>query len=127
MLMIDKIVEMDEGKRIVAVKNVTMNEPFFRGHFPDEPIMPGCMIIEAMAQVSTFLFYVAANPSQKIEFYLGAVKDVKFFKPVIPGDILTVSSEAMRLAEDSAYVKVKAAVKEEVVSSGEMIFVRRKR
>ncbi len=126
MLMVDRIIEIDEGKRVVAIKNVTINEPFFKGHFPDNPIMPGCMIIEAMAQVSTFLFYIADKPSQKLAFYLGAVKETKFFKPVVPGDILTVTAESIRLAEDSAYVKVKATVKDEVISTGEMIFVRRK-
>ena len=126
MLMIDKIIEVDSGKRIVAIKNVTINEPYFQGHFPDDPIMPGCLIIEAMAQVSTFLFYDSEKPEQKLAFYLGAVKDVKFFKPVIPGDTLTITAESLRLAEDSAYVKIKVVVGSENISEGEMIFVRRK-
>ena len=126
MLLIDKITELEPGKRVVATKNVTINEPFFEGHFPGEPIMPGCMIIEAMAQTSTFLFYEKDKTKQKLNFFLGAVKDVRFFKPVFPGDILKLTAETMRLAEDSAYVKVKATVGEENISTGEMIFVRRK-
>ena len=126
MLLIDKIIDLEQGKRVIAIKNVSINEPFFEGHFPDEPIMPGTSIIEAMAQASTFLFYQPENKSQKLNFYLGIVKDVRFFKPVLPGDELRILSEAIRLTENNAYVKVKATVKDETISEGELVFVRRK-
>lgn len=125
MLFIDRIVELDPGKRVVAIKNVTINEQFFQGHFPDQPIMPGTLIIEAMAQASTFLFF-EPDKKQKLNFYLGIVKDVRFLKPVSPGQQLKIEAESLRLAEDSAYVLVSASVSEEKVCAGELVFVRRK-
>lgn len=125
MLMIDKIIELEPAKRVVAVKNVTINEQFFQGHFPDEPIMPGSLIIEAMAQTSTFLFYEPGKKHQKLNFFLGVVKDVRFFKSVGPGDVITIIAESVRLAEDTAYVKAKVMVADKKISEGELIFVRR--
>lgn len=125
MLLIDKIIELDPGRRVVGSKQVTINEPFFQGHFPDNPIMPGTLIIEAMAQTSTFLFYNPGGQS-KLNFYLGIVKDVRFYRPVVPGDELRITAEPLRLSEDTAYVKVKASVNDEKASEGELVFVRRK-
>lgn len=126
MLLIDEIAEIDPGKRVVGFKHITGMEPFFKGHFPGEPIMPGTLIIEAMAQVSTFLFYQPDKKSQKLNFYLGVVKDIRFLKPVLPRAELKITAEPLRLAEDSAYVKVEASVNDEIVSKGELVFVRRK-
>lgn len=125
-LLIDKIIDLEPGKRVVAIKNVSINEPFFEGHFPDEPVMPGTSIIEAMAQVSTFLVYNPEREGQKLNFYLGVVKDARFYKTVLPGDELKIISEAVRATEDNVYAKVKATVKDETVSEGEFMFVRRK-
>jgi 3-hydroxyacyl-[acyl-carrier-protein] dehydratase len=126
MLLIDRITDLEPKKYVVAIKNVSINEPFFEGHFPDEPIMPGTSIIEAMAQASTFLFYQPENKSQKLNFYLGVAKEVRFLRPVLPGDELKMVSEAIRITEDNAYVKVRATVKDELISEGEFVFVRRK-
>lgn len=126
MLYIDRIIDLEIGKRVVAIKNVTINEQFFQGHFPQEPIMPGTLIIEAMAQASTFLFY-EPDKEQKLNFYLGIVKDIRFLKPVVPGDQLKIEAQSVRLAEDSAYVKVIATVAEQKVCEGELVFVRRKK
>ena len=126
MLFVDKIIELDPGRRVVAIKNVTINEQFFQGHFPDAPIMPGTLIIEAMAQASTFLFY-EPDKEQKLNFYLGIVKNVRFLNPVVPGDQLKIEAQSVRLAEDSAYVKVIAIVAEQKVCEGELVFVRRKK
>lgn len=126
MLFIDRIIDLEIGKRIVAIKNVTVNEQFFQGHFPEAPVMPGTLIIEAMAQASTFLFYEPDNPGKKLDFYLGIVKDARFLKPVMPGDQLRIEAESLRLAEDSAYVKASAFVKDIKVCEGELVFVRRK-
>jgi 3-hydroxyacyl-[acyl-carrier-protein] dehydratase len=126
MLYIDKIIDLEVGKRVVAIKNVTINEQFFQGHFPQEPIMPGTLIIEAMAQASTFLFY-EPNKEEKLNFYLGIVKDIRFLKPVVPGDQLKIEAQSVRLAEDSAYVKVAATVAEQKVCEGELVFVRKKK
>lgn len=126
MLMVDEIVAIDPGKRVVGLKHITGDEPFFKGHFPGEPIMPGTLIIEAMAQVSTFLFYEPSKKLQKLNFYLGVVKDIRFLKPVVPKAELKITVEPLRLAEDSAYVKVEVNVNDEMVSKGELVFVRRK-
>lgn len=126
MLYIDRIIDLEIGKRVVAIKNVTINEQFFQGHFPQEPIMPGTLIIEAMAQAATFLFY-EPDKEQKLNFYLGIVKDIRFLKPVVPGDQLKIEAQSVRLAEDSAYVKVIATVAEQKVCEGELVFVRRKK
>lgn len=126
MLMVDEIKAIDPGKRIVGIKYITGNEPFFKGHFPGEPIMPGTLIIEAMAQVATFLFYQPGKESQKLNFYLGVVKDIRFLRPVTPRAELMMTAEPLRLAEDSAHVKVEASINGDVVSKGELIFVRRK-
>jgi 3-hydroxyacyl-[acyl-carrier-protein] dehydratase len=125
MLYIDKIIDLEIARRVVAIKNVTINEQFFQGHFPQEPIMPGTLIIEAMAQASTFLFY-EPDKEQKLNFYLGIIKDVRFLKPVVPGDQLKIEAQSIRLAEDSAYVKVVAIVADRKVCEGELIFVRKK-
>ena len=126
MLLVDEIIELDLGKRVVGVKHITGDELFFQGHFPGEPIMPGTLIIEAMAQTSTFLFYQPDKGSQKLNFYLGVVKDARFLKPVLPKAKLKMVAEPLRLAEDSAHVKVEATVNGEVVSKAELVFVRRK-
>jgi len=125
-LLIDKIIDLEPGKRVIAIKNVSINEPFFEGHFPNEPIMPGTSIIEAMAQTSIFLVYKPEKKEQKLNFYLGVVKDARFFKIVLPGDELKIVSEAVRVTEDNVYAKVKVTVKDETISEGEFVFVRRK-
>ncbi|NJD91701.1 MAG: 3-hydroxyacyl-ACP dehydratase FabZ, partial [Geobacter sp.] len=87
-LLVDRIVEMEEGKKIVGLKNVTMNEPFFPGHFPGHPVMPGVLIIEAMAQVAAILAYKSVPENQgKVTYFVG-IDNTKFRKPVMPGDQL---------------------------------------
>lgn len=87
-LLVDRIEEIEIGKRIVGIKNVTINEPFFQGHFPDRPIMPGVLIIEAMAQVGGVLaFKSSQDPKKKMVYFLG-IEKAKFRKPVLPGDQL---------------------------------------
>lgn len=124
--MVDRIIELEEGKRVVGIKNITGNEICFLGHFPDKSIVPGTMIIEAMAQTSTFLFYRKNKKQQRLNFYLGVVKDVRFIKAVTPGDQLKIITEAVRLSVDNAYVKITAFVDDIKVSEGELIFIRRK-
>ena len=86
-LLVDRIVEWDPGKRIVAIKNVTINEPYFRGHFPDHPIMPGVMIIEALAQAGGILALKAMGGEKRIAYFTG-IDNCKFRRPVVPGDQL---------------------------------------
>ncbi|NOY63908.1 MAG: 3-hydroxyacyl-ACP dehydratase FabZ [Nitrospirae bacterium] len=93
-LMVDRIIEIEEGKRIVGIKNVTMNEAFFQGHFPGNPIMPGVLIIEAMAQVSGVLAY-KSGMSGKATYFL-SIEKAKFRKPVVPGDQLRLEITVLR-------------------------------
>jgi beta-hydroxyacyl-ACP dehydratase FabZ len=86
-LLVDRIVEFDPGKRIVGIKNVTINEPFFQGHFPGHPIMPGVLIIEAVAQVGGILALKAMGGEKRIAYFAG-IDNCKFRRPVVPGDQL---------------------------------------
>lgn len=97
LLLVDKVVSLEVGKKIVAIKNVTFNEPHFMGHFPNHPIMPGVLIIEAMAQAGALM--VTAAPDFKAEeklVYFMSIDGAKFRKPVIPGDVLELHIEAVQ-------------------------------
>lgn len=90
-LLVDRVLEHVPGERIVGLKNVTINEPFFQGHFPGHPIMPGVLIIEAMAQVGGILAYLALGDEVRNKVcYFAAIDNVKFRKPVVPGDQLRI-------------------------------------
>ncbi len=96
-LLVDKVIELEPEKKIVAVKNVTFNEPHFLGHFPDHPIMPGVLIIEAMAQAGALMVTSAPNfnPEDKLVYFM-SIDGAKFRKPVIPGDVLELHVEAVQ-------------------------------
>lgn len=87
-LLVDRIVEFEAGKKIVGVKNVTINEPFFQGHFPDHPIMPGVLILEAMAQVGGVYAIMAKQVGESQVPYFVGIDKAKFRRPVLPGDVL---------------------------------------
>jgi 3-hydroxyacyl-[acyl-carrier-protein] dehydratase len=90
-LLVDRIVELEHGKRCVGIKNVSINEPFFPGHFPGHPVMPGVLIIEAMAQVAGIMAYLASDDETKKKVsYFMAIDSAKFRKPVVPGDQLRI-------------------------------------
>jgi UDP-3-O-[3-hydroxymyristoyl] N-acetylglucosamine deacetylase / 3-hydroxyacyl-[acyl-carrier-protein] dehydratase len=96
-LLVDRIVEIEEKKRIVGIKNVTINEPFFQGHFPGHPIMPGVLIIEAMAQVGGMLLLGSvADPDTKVVYFM-SLDNVKFRRPVKPGDQLRFELDVIQL------------------------------
>lgn len=90
-LLVDRIVELEHGKRCVGIKNVSINEPFFPGHFPGHPVMPGVLIIEAMAQVAGIMAYLASDEEtrKKVSYFM-AIDSAKFRKPVMPGDQLQI-------------------------------------
>ncbi|MET7014597.1 3-hydroxyacyl-ACP dehydratase FabZ [Uliginosibacterium flavum] len=90
-LLVDRVLEMTLGERIVAIKNVTINEPFFVGHFPHSPVMPGVLIIEAMAQAAAILAFKTrgAVPDENSVLYFAAIDNARFKRPVLPGDTLT--------------------------------------
>jgi 3-hydroxyacyl-[acyl-carrier-protein] dehydratase len=95
-LLVDKVLEVEQGKRIVALKNVTMNEPFFQGHFPGYPVMPGVLIIEAMAQAAAIMAYLSSGSeaSDKVSYFM-AIDNARFRKPVKPGDTLRIEIETI--------------------------------
>ncbi len=95
-LLVDRVIEFERGERIVGVKNVTMNEPFFQGHFPDHPIMPGVLLIEALAQVSAVLAFKSADGHEGDLVYFMGIDKAKFRKPVLPGDQLRMEVKVLR-------------------------------
>ncbi len=90
-LMVDRVVEFEAGKRIVAIKNVTINEPFFNGHFPGYPVMPGVLIVEALAQAGGIVALMALGGGKKIAFF-GGIDNCKFRRQVVPGDQLRLEA-----------------------------------
>jgi beta-hydroxyacyl-ACP dehydratase FabZ len=120
-LMIDRILELEPDKKVVAIKNVTYNEGFFAGHFPGRPIMPGVLIIEAMAQASIMLFYGHKKAAdKKLSYYLGSVK-MRFLAPVFPGDQLKITIEPVKILSHAAIVNAVARVEEKDVARGEIV------
>lgn len=121
-LLVDKILEMDIGKRVVGIKNVTINEPFFMGHFPGHPIMPAVLIIEAMAQTGGVMLLNTVDDPKKYLVYFTRVDKAKFRRPVLPGDQLRFELEMKTLRrgmctmQGFAYVDGKLAAEAELSS-----------
>ena len=118
-LLIDRILDVTPGKRAVGIKNVTINEPFFEGHFPGNPIMPGVLIIEAMAQVAGVAGLLAPENKGKLGLFAG-VENMRFKKQVTPGDILTMEAEFITQKMGIGKVKVSAKVDGEIAAEGEI-------
>ena len=119
-LLIDRIVEL-EDMRVVATKNVTVNEPFFQGHFPGFPVMPGVLIVEAMAQAAAVLVLSRIEDrSNKIVFF-GAINEAKFRRPVVPGDQLRIEVNFLKLKPSAAKVQCRATVDGAVAAEAEII------
>lgn len=126
-LLVDRIVEMEEKKRIVGIKNVTINEPFFQGHFPGHPIMPGVLIVEAMAQVGgVLLMGTVDDPESKVVYFM-SLDNVKFRKPVKPGDQVRIEVDIVQLRNTVCRIKGVAKVDDAVVCEAEMAAVVRDR
>ena len=121
-LLIDKITDMVEGQKVTAVKNVTMNEPFFQGHFPQEPVMPGVLIVEAMAQAGAFCILSMPEYKKRIA-YFGALDKVKFRQKVVPGDVLTFEVEIVKLKSVAGIGKGVAFVDGKKVAEAEFTFI----
>lgn len=121
MLLIDRIIDLEPGKRVVALKNVTINEPFFQGHFPGHPIMPGVLIIEAMAQSAGVLLLNAIDDPQSKVVYFMSINNAKFRKPVIPGDQLRFELEMQAFRRNACKMSGKAFVGEDLVSNADFM------
>lgn len=121
-LLVDRIVEYQEKERIVGLKNVTINEPYFQGHFPGVPIMPGVLIVEAMAQVGGVLVFKALpNRDEKLVFFMG-IQNARFRKPVRPGDQLRLEMTVLRLRARVGKLNGKAYVDENLVAEADIMF-----
>jgi beta-hydroxyacyl-ACP dehydratase FabZ len=121
-LLVDKIISEDDS-HIIGIKNVTMNEPFFQGHFPGFPVMPGVLILEAMAQVgAVFMLQRVEEPEKKI-VYFASIDNAKFRKPVVPGDQLRLELELLRLRKTSGKMKGVAYVDNEIVAEAELFTI----
>lgn len=120
--LVDRIIEIEPLKRAVGIKCVTFNEEFFQGHFPGNPVMPGVLILEAMAQVGGVSILIADENRGKLAFFAGMEK-VKFRKPVIPGDQLVMETKILRLKGSVGKIWAEAKVDEQVVAEGEFLFV----
>ena len=121
MLLVDRILELDPGKRAIGLKNVTINEDFFNGHFPGQAMMPGVLILEAMAQVAGILVLTIPGYQGKLAVIAGA-ENVRFRKPVVPGDALVSEVEVLHVRKVFGKVRLTARVNEEIVASCEMTF-----
>ena len=121
-LMIDKVVELEPNVKLVALKNVSINEHYFVGHFPDEKVMPGVLIIEAMAQAGCIYFYYSKNMQGKDLIYYLAKVTSKFIAPVIPGDQLRIEVTTIKLLAKAGFLKTEAYVQDKLVAEAEIGF-----
>lgn len=121
-LFVDRITELEEGKRAVGYKNVTMNEYFFAGHFPDEPVMPGALIVEALAQVGAVIILSEEGNKGKTA-YFGGINGTKFKRKVLPGDVLQLEIDIIKRKGPVGIGKAVASVDGEVAALGELTFI----
>jgi UDP-3-O-[3-hydroxymyristoyl] N-acetylglucosamine deacetylase/3-hydroxyacyl-[acyl-carrier-protein] dehydratase len=120
-LLVDRILYLKERERVVGIKNVTVNEPFFAGHFPGHPIMPAVLIIEAMAQVGgVLLLNTVDNPECKLVYFMG-IDNAKFRRPVRPGDQLVFDLQLIKLKSRTCKMNGKAFVRGQLVAEAELL------
>lgn len=115
-LLVDRVLECEVGKRVVGIKNVTFNEPFFQGHFPGAPVMPGVLIIEAMAQVGAVLLLQSVPEREKKLIYFLGIDEARFRQPVVPGDQIRFELEVLRQKLQYCKVKGHAYVEDKLVA-----------
>lgn len=117
-ILIDRIIEIEAGKHCTAIKNVTINEPYFQGHFPAQPVMPGVLILESMAQAGAFLTLNSVEEPLKKNMFFSAVERSKFRKPIVPGDQVILEMELLKLRMNAVKLGGTAYVDEKVVAEG---------
>jgi 3-hydroxyacyl-[acyl-carrier-protein] dehydratase len=121
-LLVDRIISLELGKRIVGIKNISVNEPFFQGHFPGRPIMPGVLIAEAMAQVGGILALLSVPETQgNSSLFLLGLDKMRFRQPVVPGDQLRIEVESLRGGKKFWKMKAQAFVDQTLVAEGELM------
>ena len=127
-LLVDRVIELDTGKRILALKNVTMNEPFFTGHFPNRPVMPGVMILEALAQAAAILAFddVGVRPDDNTVFYFVGIDNARFKRPVEPGDQLMLDVTLERAKAGIVKFSARALVGEAIAAQAELMCTMRR-
>jgi 3-hydroxyacyl-[acyl-carrier-protein] dehydratase len=127
-LLVDRVLELEKGKRIKALKNVTMNEPFFMGHFPNRPVMPGVLMLEAMAQAAAILAFdnVDVRPDDNTVFYFVGIDNARFKKPVEPGDQLMLHATLERSKGGIVKFAAHATVGDTVVVSADLMCTMRR-
>ena len=123
MLLVDRVLEIETDKRIVCLKNVTANEEFFQGHFPGAPVMPGVLIVEAMAQCAAVLILQAIPNRHEKLFLFGGVDKARFRKPVVPGDQLRLECEILQKRATSVRVRGVATVEGGVVAEADLLSI----
>lgn len=128
-LLVDGVLEMKEGESLVAVKNVTMNEPFFVGHFPNHPVMPGVLIVEALAQAAGILAYKSTNtlPSDGVLYLFAGIDNVRFRRVVLPGDQLRLEVKFLWQKREIWKLEAKAYVDGELACSADLLSARTRR
>ena len=126
-LLIDRVIEMEEGQSLVALKNVTINEPFFVGHFPGRPVMPGVLILEALAQAAGVLAYKSTNtvPGDGVLYYFAGIDKARFRRVVEPGDQLRLEVKVIKTKREMWKLEGKALVDGELACSAELLSARR--
>ncbi len=122
-LLVDRVLELEKGKRIKALKNVSMNEPFFSGHFPHRPVMPGVLMLEALAQAAALLAFdtLGVTPDDKTVYYFAGIDGARFKRPVEPGDQLLLYAELDRMKSGIFKFKARAMVLDQLAVEAELI------
>ena len=122
-LLVDRVLEIEKGKRIRALKNVSINEPFFTGHFPHRPVMPGVLMLEALAQAAALLAFDAlgTTPDDKTVYYFAGIDGARFKRPVEPGDQLVLEVELDRMKAGIFKFRARAKVGEDIATEAELM------
>ena len=122
-LLVDRVLECKPGETIRAIKNVTINEPFFNGHFPERPVMPGVLQLEALAQTAGILVYATLNkrPNENTRFYFAGIDECRFRRPVVPGDQLVLTAQVKRNMKGIWRLSTACYVGDEAATSAEMM------